>query len=210
MSTIYENLFSIDEINSLILDFNSKSVTHKEIFNDVLWCENRNLDYHIPNTTVYNIVRPKIEKILGPHEISMGSYKESHWPYGTHIDSYASSNFKNIYKIKDSIEHDTVVLIPLSEHEKFNTITFNCFSEHFEGMSEPYNLEWLNSSNDLVLDDLDHIPLVVRETIPKLSIDKVFNWRLGSAFTWKRTQLHTSSNFAKYGLTKKFIVIFIA
>jgi hypothetical protein len=210
MSTIYENLFSSDEINSLLVDFNSKPITHKEIFIDTLWCENRNLDYHIPDTPVYNIVRPKIQEILGDHEMSMGSYKESFLPYGTHIDSYARSDFKNVTKIKDAIEHDIAVLIPLTEHEKFNTISFDCFSEQFEGMNEPFDSNWLIGSNSLSLDDLDHIPMPVRETIPKLPVDKVFNWHIGSAFTWKRTQLHTSTNFAKYGLTKKFIVIFIA
>jgi hypothetical protein len=209
-STIYKNLWTIEEITYLQSHFDAQPYTHIQEINGVLWCKNKNLDYHIPNTPVYEIVKPKIQNILGNHEIANGSYKESYFPYAHHIDGYHRPDFKESFQAKNTMEHDTAFLIPLVENTHFNTISFNCFDPYYETMGGKLKDEWLNSYNNLNLDDFDHISSEFRQDISKLPVDKIFNWKVGNAFSWKRDQLHASTNFAKYRLVKKFIIIFIA
>ena len=102
------------------------------------------------------------------------------------------------------------VLIPLVENEHFNTVTFKCYDSNYGGQGDPFKPEWLTSSNDLDLELFTHIRPEVRKDISKLPFDKMFNWKLGSCFMWPRDQLHSSTDFGKYGLLKKFMILFIA
>jgi len=43
-----------------------------------------------------------------------------------------------------------------------------------------------------------------------LPVDVEHSWRLGDILTWNRNQLHISANFTRVGVTKKFLVLFIA
>jgi len=49
-----------------------------------------------------------------------------------------------------------------------------------------------------------------RSQLKRLPIDAVAEWKIGNVITWHKDQLHCSTNFAKYNLRKKMIVIFIA
>lgn len=208
-SKIYENLWTLEELTYLQSHFDSQLYTNTQEVNGVLWCKNKNLDYHVPDTPVYEIIRPKIQAILGDHEMANGAYKESHFPYSTHVDGYYRPDFKeNI--IDDHLNRDIAVLIPLVEGPHYNTVTFDCYDGAYEGMGEPFKSEWLSASNNLDLELFTHIRPEVRKDIPKLPLDKIYNWHLGSCFTWPRDQLHSSTDFAKHGLVKKFIVLFIA
>ena len=213
MANIHKNLFNLKEITILQKYFDTKPYTNVQTVNGVLWCKNKNLDYHVPNTFVHSLVKPKIKALLGDHEMSMGSYKECVWPYGTHTDADARYDFDGIHRVKTTVEHNRSMVIPLCEGPYFNTIVFNCSDTNgnvFHGTSLPFRSEWLNSSNTLDLDTVDHIPLDVRSTMSKLPLDQLMPWALGDVLSWDRNQLHCSTNFAKYGLVKKFIVIFIA
>jgi hypothetical protein len=212
MSMIYENIFSLKEIEILLKYFDTQPYTHIEEVNGVIRCKNKNLDYQIPNSLVHNIVRPKLQLLLGDHEISSGSYKESYFPYATHVDGRHRPDMLDgtIYQIETKLNLDIAVLIPLSENFNYKTVTFNAYDEKYNGMGTELKEEWLVSSNDLDLNEFDHIQESVRKNLVKLPLDKIFTWKIGSVFTWNRDQLHTSTNFAKHNLIKKFMILFIA
>jgi hypothetical protein len=207
-SKIYQNIFSAAELTILQDHFDQKPFTHIQIENDVVWCKNKNLDYHIPNTPVYEIVKAKITEIIGEHNIASGSYKESYVPYRLHIDGSGRPDFKlnSISNLEPN--KDVAVLIPLNENKNFRTITFRCYDSTFPKNS-PLKNEWLNSANNLDLDYFTHINENDRKHIPLLPLDQIYEWKLGSCFLWPRSQLHTSTDFAKYGLIKKFMILFI-
>ena len=208
-SKIYKNLWTVDELTYLQKFFDQQSYTYIQEVDGILWCKNKNLHYHIPGSPVYKIIRPKLQEIFGNHEMANGCYKESYFPYATHVDGYNRPDFKeNI--ISDQLNHDVAVLIPFSENEHFNTITFNCYDSFYADMGGQLPTKWLTSSNDLDLNLFTHINPNVRKDIAKLPVDVLYNWQLGSCLTWGRDQLHSSTDFAKYGLMKKYIILFIA
>ena len=212
MSTIYENIFSLKEIEILLKYFDNQPYSNIQEIDGVLWCKNKDLDYQIPNSLVHKIVRPKIQSLIGDHEINNGSYKESYFPYATHIDGPLLRGVldDNIYQIETNLTHNISILIPLSENPVFKTVTFNIHDTKYNGMGSTLKEEWLISSNDLDLNEFDHIQEDVRKDIAKLPLDTIFHWKIGSVFTWSKDQLHTSTNFAKYNLNKKFMILFIA
>ena len=211
MSIVYKNLFPIEDLTLLIKHFDSQSYSHIQEYNNTLICKNKNLDYQVPNTPVYNIVRPRIQEILGDHNISCGSYKESYTPYSTHVDGRMRPDIVDgtITQIETGFNHDVAIIIPLSESPAFKTVTFKAYDAEYAGMGTALKEEWLHSSNELDLNEFDHIDYPVRQDLLKLELDTVFSWQMGDAFSWTRDQLHSSTNFAKHNLVKKFMILFI-
>ena len=41
-------------------------------------------------------------------------------------------------------------------------------------------------------------------------VDIEYAWRRGDILTWNRDQLHASADFTRFGVTKKFLILFIA
>jgi hypothetical protein len=205
---IIENAFLLDEIHQLINHFNNAPITITEPNGN----RNKSLDYHLPDSIVYKIIKPKLDKLVGAtHEFGSGAYKECVAPYGTHVDTTDAQKQLSVVIFDDSNKHNVAVAIPLIEGDFFKTVTFDYFPEKNPGMSKPLLDEALMSTpNNLNLEDFDHIPEPTLSQVKYLPVDAVFNWKLGSMIMWDRRQLHTSTNFAKFNQTKKFIVIFVA
>ena len=102
-----------------------------------------------------------------------------------------------------------MVLIPLLEDPEFRTIVFDVHSQEDLGMGEPLPEQYLTGKNDLDLGWFTHMEESARSQIPKFSVDKIFNWKLGNMITWPRTKLHASTDFSKFGLCKKFVILWI-
>ena len=203
----YENVFSLEELEKLTNWFNLIPLSENQGL-DPQGSVNKQLDYDRPISLVHKIIRPKINQILGPdHIFSAGSYKELKVPYATHIDNAAYISLSNSEATGDK-KYEAAILIPLIENEKFNTVVFDIDDQINLPMGGEMPNSWLGPENDLDLDDFDHVPEPARSQIKKLPVAFVAQWKLGNVIVWRRNQLHASTNFAKFGLTKKFIIVF--
>jgi hypothetical protein len=204
-SKIISDMFTATEIALLVQDCDIRPVA--EIDNSINI--SKNFDYQISGSASNKIIKPKLDKLFGPeHTVSQGCYKIISAPYGTHIDNdgFRQQHYAHSHDAK----FETAVLIPLVEDPRFCTITFDIFTDEIHGMSKLLPAKFETGSNSFDLTELDHIAQPAREQISRFNIDTVFRWKLGSAVTWHKNQLHTSTNFAKFGLVKKFIIIFVA
>lgn len=198
MSNVYKNIFSIDEINQIIDFYQNKPDAKTE--SHVI---NKNLEYHRPVDFLYKLLNPKINQILGTnHEFYTGSYKECLRPYPLHTDdTQTHMRLGTVMGFSNRVIHNVALLIPLVEGPEFKTITFNIFSK-----KDLVNKR-LTTANELLPDDFTHTNF---NTISRLPVDVVYNWHLGDVLSWDRSQYHISADFAKYGLIKKFLILFMA
>jgi hypothetical protein len=209
-----ENVFTKAEINQLIDYFAAKPVAHRH---EPAKTANKNLDYDLHDSLVYQIVRPKLAAILDDpnHKFFAGAYKEYEVPYPLHIDNTvptASQVFESDKK------HKTAFLIPLMEGEDLYTAMFDVFmpvGHSFKiGTTDEDKVKELRPflheiTSGINLDMFDHIEEPFKSMLPYIPVDKIQKWKLGSVITWHFDQLHCSTNFAKHGITKKFMVIMI-
>ena len=198
-STIYTNFLTAQDVASILDYYSSKpnANTEKNIVN-------KNLEYHIPNNFIYKLLYPKLSNILGPnHDFDGGAYKECHVAYPLHVDtSTAHYEVGSMSLSLQEKKHDLSILIPLDEGTYFKTVTFNIFSED----NHTDLIEYAQYENDLIAEDFTHDNF---DLIRKLPVDIEFQWKLGDMLVWPRTQWHASTNFASYGLVKKFLILFI-
>ena len=190
-------MLNTQEINSIIQFFDDKPVVAQDY-----WSKNKNLEYQIPEDFSYQTLNPIITKILGEHEFATGAYKECLNPYGLHVDTYEQ------HEISDSItsfsnikKHNKALLIPLTEGPAYKTVTFKCYSTNNE-----IRQEWLQHKNTLDLQEFKHCERIITQ----LPVELEYSWHLGDILAWDRNQLHASADFTRFGVTKKFLVLFIA
>lgn len=205
MHHIYENLFTQEEIAALEADCDSRPIA---AYNNEINI-NKNLDYYHHNGISNSIIKPKLEQIFGADcVVAQGCYKIDTRPLGTHID-----NAGTLYKWEENelpAKYEAAMIIPLVENENFRTVIYDVFSKDWHGMSEPLPVEYETGTNDFDLAALDHIAEPAREQTRRFNIDAVFSWKIGSSVVWEKNQLHCSTNYAKFGLQKKFVLLFIA
>jgi hypothetical protein len=198
MSKVYQNIFSKDEIESIINFYESKEFAKIDH-----WSKNKNLEYQIPEDFSYQMLNPKLNKILGEHEFATGAYKECTQPYGLHVDNYEAHQDTNTITSFASVKkHNKALLIPLVEGPAYKTVTFNCHS-----ITNSYDLsKWHGDKNSLDPLEFPH----ETQKITLLPVDVEYSWRIGDILTWDRDQLHISADFTRFGVTKKFLILFIA
>jgi hypothetical protein len=99
-------------------------------------------------------------------------------------------------------KHNKALLVPLVEGPGYKTVTFKCYSS-----TNNYNLSnWYGDKNSLEPKEFGH----EHGDITLLPVDVEYTWHLGDILTWNRDQLHISADFTQFGVTKKFLVLFIA
>jgi hypothetical protein len=210
-STVHDHIFSTQELEKLIKWFNQVPEADNQGI-DPKGNINKHLNYDLPISPVHQIIKPKINELIGPdHIFNSGAYKELRHPYATHIDNTYFISLA-IGELTQNKKYEAAVLIPLVEHEKFNTVIFDIDDDKINlPMGGEMPQSWLTvEDNGLDLDDFDHINEPTRSQVKKLPVDFVAKWKLGSLIVWRRNQLHASTNFAKFGLIKKFIIVFIS
>ena len=198
-SQVYSTVLSPAEIESIIDFYKGKSVAAED-----QWSRNKNLEYQIPEDFSYQILNPKLTEILGEHEFATGAYKECIQPYGLHVDAYEAHQETNtITSFSSAKKHNKALLIPLVEGPCcYKTVTFACYSE-----TNDYQLNtWLLEKNSLDPAEFTHCD----PRISHLPVEIEYTWRLGDILCWDRNQLHASANFAQHGVTKPFLILFIA
>jgi hypothetical protein len=207
LSKVYNDVFSLDEIRELQAWLDNQPVSAVDNNGQNL---NKNLDYHIKFSAPYRIIKPKLDKLIGlDHEFSTGSYKECRGPYQIHIDHYAFQ--KNHRSFSDKQTYELALLIPMVEGPEFKTILFDIFDKEYNEMGGPAPESWLTvKDNGLDLNEFGHFNEPTKSQITHIPLDCIIEWQLGSVIQWDRYQLHASSNFARFGAIKKFIIIFLA
>lgn len=196
-SKVYSNVFSPQEINSIIDFYSSKSIAAEDHYS-----KNKNLEYQIQDDFSYQLLNTKITEILGEHEFATGAYKECVRPYALHVDAYATHNSTGtITTFATAKKHNAALLIPLVEGPGYKTVTFKCYSDN-----NKIQLDWLGNTNTLNFTEYQHC----HSDIVRLPVDIEYSWRLGDMLVWDRNQLHASADFTRYGVTKKFLILFIA
>jgi hypothetical protein len=197
-SKVYSNVFTKEEIDLIIEFYESKEIKARD-----QWSNNKYLEYHIPEDFLYQILNPKLTEILGEHEFATGAYKECIQPYCLHVDAYEAHQETNtITSFSSAKKHNKALLIPLVEGPAYKTVTFKCYSS-----TNNYNLlDWYGDKNSLDATEFPH----EKNKITLLPVDVEYSWRIGDILTWDRDQLHISADFTRFGVTKKFLILFIA
>ena len=197
-SKVYSNVFTKEEIDSIINFYESKEIKATDY-----WSNNKYLEYQFTEDFSYQLLNPKLTEILGEHEFATGTYKECIHPYGLHVDAYEAHQETNtITSFSSAKKHNKALLIPLVEGPEYKTVTFKCYSA-----TNNYNLsDWYGDKNLLDSKEFGH----ERKDITLLPVDVEYAWHLGDILTWNRDQLHISANFTRFGVTKKFLILFIA
>jgi hypothetical protein len=197
-SKIYNNVLSQTEIESIIEFYESKEIKVTDY-----WSNNKYLEYQIPEDFSYQLLNPKLTKILGEHEFATGTYKECIQPYGLHVDSYEAHQATNsITSFSSAKKHNKALLIPLVEGPAYKTVTFKCYSS-----TNNFNLSnWNADKNSLDPLEFPH----EKRNLTLLPVDVEYSWHLGDILAWNRDQLHISADFTRFGVTKKFLILFIA
>jgi hypothetical protein len=197
-SKIYSEVFSPEEINSIIAFYDSKPVAAQDQYSN-----NKNLEYQIPDDVSYQLLNPKITKLLGKHEFATGAHKECIKPYALHVDSYtAHQDATTITTFSNNKKHNCALLIPLVEGPQYKTVTFSCYAKNNDFQLN----HWVQEKNSLDLTQFPHCDA----RIDRLPVDIEYTWQLGDVLCWSRDQLHASSDFTQHGVTKRFLILFMA
>lgn len=205
VSQIFSNVFPLVLIDEIKNFYSSESEVHTET-----GIINKNLEYHIPTSYIYQTLNPFLTAILGKdHEFSTGTYKSSQNPYIIHVDSRIQHDeFSHCMSFdRGEIKQNKAVLIPLVEGPQFRTVTFKVWSD-YNPMLEDVKNKMTAEKNHLLPDDFDHDPFF--DAINYLPVDVDYTWKKGDVLVWDRNQWHMSSNFWKQGQRKEFLVLFIA
>jgi len=196
-SKVYPSVFSLEEINSVIDFYESKSISAEDHYS-----KNKNLEYQIQEDFSYRLLNNKLTEILGEHEFATGAYKECVRPYALHVDAYsAHQSTGTITTFATEKKHNAALLIPLVEGPGYKTVTFKCYSDN-----NKIQLDWLGNTNTLNFAEYQHC----NSAITRLPVDIEYSWHLSDMLVWDRNQLHASADFTRYNVTKKFLILFIA
>jgi hypothetical protein len=204
MAQVFQNILTAAEIQSIVDFYADRPDAATQDY-----VVNKNLEYHIPEDFIYQLLNPKLNDLLGEHEFDNGAYKECMKPYPLHVDThYAHEQLETMTTFGSKQRHNIAVLIPLVEGPQFRTVAFNCYAEDNNWYTEID--AWRSERNCLRRDDYRASDDRTFDMLAHLPVDIDYEWRLGDVLTWQRNQLHVSADFASHGLVKKFLVLFIA
>jgi len=208
---IFNNVFSPDEISQLINFYSALPISNTRYYpNGELVRHMKNSEYNLQDQLPYKILNPKLRNILGDHCFTGGHWMDSYSPFRLHIDNISSYNQQGIPVFNSPLHQNIGVLIPLCEHQHFQTIFFDYLLDTFElnflhKIYSPSNSELSEEFMNLV----DHHSSEECNRIKKFKLDCVLDWKIGSVLSWPRNQIHCSSNFKKYNLNKQAIVLWL-
>lgn len=197
-ATVHQNVIPIATINTLLDHY--ATVDDHNTEQDVI---NKGLGYFLDDDISRELLHPIFQELLGDHLFDTGSYKEEIRPYGIHTDSRdIHLAIEGMMLFGDaSRTHNNVCIIPLVEGPEFKTAIFNVWDTDNPAPDYQPPADSKDNGEDWV--DFDHCP----PWINKLDVDIVYEWKLGDILAWDREMWHTSNNFAKFDVVKKFIIV---
>ena len=202
-SQIFQNLLTRSEIADIIEFYETQP-----FFNTESDIRNKNLEYHLTDNYMYQLLYPKMCAIFGPdHIFDTGTYKSSRSPYIIHVDSRAQHDqYDHCMSFGTGrIKHNKAVLIPLVEGDQYRTITFQAWSDHNPSVADLQS----HATEKNHLDPADFGHDANFSLIQDLAVDTDYHWRLGDVLIWDRNQWHMASDFWRFGKEKNFLVLFI-
>jgi hypothetical protein len=211
-ATVFSNVFDPTEINTLIEFYDELPISNVRYHDDgEIFRTMKHSQYNLQEQAAYQILHPKISAVLGPHQFSGGHYMDSHLPFQLHVDSISAYEHRDVEIFDAPAQQNRGVLIPLSENTHFHTMFFEHYTDRFD-MPDLEHMLAETPAPDLIepwVELMDHHDRRWCDLISRLTLDCVAEWHIGDVISWPRNQLHCSSNFAKHGLTKQAIVIWI-
>jgi len=199
---IIENFLDANEVNQIKEHYKNHSFTC-----DIGDYANTEVDQELFN----KILHEKFITLFDSYKITQASiYQRCYLPFGIHTDS------KTRMDPTRSVDTEGVaVLIPLDEGEHFNTVVWKEKCANNEEITQLIT-DFVNLPNDKVQNsniteevDLDFAwEKGERNFCNHLTLDGVYNWKLGTAVIWERNQLHASSDFTKHHKYKDAITTF--
>jgi len=208
-------------------------ISLQEIENIKDFYKNQQFDYDdnsyqvsfLASWILQDILHKKIQNIFGNYTITPWTdvYQRSSLPVAIHNDSKQkiAENFVEISQQpkfsylmeKFTTDYQTegqVLLIPLDQGPSLNTVIWK---EKYQGKLDQQmmlqNFERLTIDHGLSkLYDLDHTyNSNIKKWCDYLTLDGIYNWKLGSAAVWDRNQLHCATNFLPHCAHKDAICI---
>jgi len=210
-SNIHRNIFDQSEIDRLIKYFNLDVVPFEspQLVNSEIQCRDKGLGWDKPVSVVRSIVGPKLRNILGrDFKFITGTFKESIIPYVPHVDNNYLFKRADLIDEYDRSAEGVAFLIPLMEDQRLMTVTFDVYDEKYD-MGEDLHESWTTGHNDISIDEFGHLAENVRKDINKINVDQIFHWKMGDMLSWTRDQLHTSNDFRRHGIIKKFLILHV-
>lgn len=212
----YENFISCSEADEILDWLETKPYTKETTTLDpsgaeVLQYRNKNIDLHLPESRVRQIIYPKLEKLFHNPCPTHSAFLESHYPFSLHVDTVQTFQNENFYST-NSMSNNRAVLIALNESPDFQTVFFDFFSDDLKSCFQ--NLPEIDESLPVPIypgvNDLSHFAARDRSLLQHHNIQYADHqtWKKGQAISWPRTQLHCSGNFYRKGFKQALIMFF--
>ena len=208
---IFNNIFTHSEIDHLINFYSTLPIANTKHYpNGDLVRHIKHSVYDRQDQVPYKIINSKLTAILGDHSFTGGHWMDSYSPFRLHNDNISSYNKRGVPVFESPLHQNIGVLIPLCEHEHFQTIFFDYMLDTFEPdfSNDIYSSDESELSTEF-MKLVDHHSDEECNHIKKFKLDCLLNWKIGSVLCWPRNQLHCSSNFKKYNLNKQAIVLWL-
>ena len=214
----YPNFLSSDEVDEILgwlenKPYSKEKIAPATIFNasrDILHFRNKNIDFHLNESVVRQIVYPKLLTIVPGAVPTHSAFLESHYPFSLHIDTVQTFNSKNLPSTAQD-SNDRAVMITLNESPDFQTVFFDLYLDDIDRCYNeiPTMVEDLPVPIYDNVSDLSHLPNKARNLLSyHCSKAQAFTWKKGMALSWSRRQLHCSSNFYNKGIKQALIMFF--
>lgn len=214
----YPNFLSSSETDDILSWLEDRPYT-KEKFGptptssgvDILHFRNKNIDFHLDDSIVRQIVYPKLSGIISTTCPTHSAFLESHYPFSLHVDTIKTFDSNNFISTNDD-STDRAILIALNESPDFQTVFFDLYTDDLD--------EYYKNIPEMIPDlpvpvfdqvnDLGHLPNHARNLLSYYSVDRAqgFTWQKGMALSWSRRQLHCSSNFYNKGIKQALVMFF--
>jgi len=215
--TIFENFITLEEID-VINDYYATQQFSNRGFHpehkDKLQWENITIAPWIWK----DILDEKVSKLSnGTYTVSVGcgKFQRCYIPFGMHMDSKPKHTNDNPQFSKNWKTEGWALLIPLNAGPHLHTVFWD---KHYHTVNEQNNdfLAFSNLDNNQIknngIGELYNLEFAWGDKNKKLynhlEVDTVFEWKIGSAATWGRNQLHASTNFTNHVAYKDCLTIF--
>lgn len=215
--TIIENFISLKEIEAINSYYANQEFKNKGFHpeqKDKLQWENVTIAAWIWK----DILNEKVIKLFnGPYTVSVGcgKFQRCYIPFGMHMDSKPKHTNNNPQFSDHWKTEGRALLIPLNEGSNLHTVFWNKQYHTIKDQNDDF-LAFSQLPNDQIknngIGELYDLEFAWGDKNKKLynhlEVDNVFNWKLGSAATWGRNQLHASTDFTNHVAYKDCLTIF--
>ena len=100
MIQVIDNFISLDCVKKLQDEFYTRPYVKEKhidsLYGRVLQYRNKNLNYNLYDDPVHEILSPAVHQNIGECNIQNGTFLESHFPFGLHVDTSETFEKKTV------------------------------------------------------------------------------------------------------------------